>query len=147
MVGEFQKLLGDKIVPPDEVMNSGNAARDAFIACDGVVACLVEAVGGLGWDAFVVGNIAGLRYDRVINLKLYDVRTGGEVRRASDKASGAEKQLITNMRTAAVTLLAPELLVGRVVDRLREWGGEAAEEMSGSPERIVFNLPKALRSA
>ncbi len=42
---------------------------------------------------------------------------------------------------------APELLVGRVVDRLREWGGEAAEEMAGSPERIVFNLPKALRSA
>ncbi len=42
---------------------------------------------------------------------------------------------------------APELLVGRVVDRLRDLGGEPVQEMAGSPEKIVFNLPKALRSA
>ena len=40
---------------------------------------------------------------------------------------------------------APELLVRRVVDRLREWGGELAEAVSGRPEQVVFSLPKTLR--
>jgi len=40
---------------------------------------------------------------------------------------------------------APELLVQRVVARLREWGGEAAEEVSGRPENVVFGLPRELR--
>ena len=42
---------------------------------------------------------------------------------------------------------APEVLVGRVVARLAEWGGKPAEEVAGSPENVVFNLPKALRTA
>jgi len=42
---------------------------------------------------------------------------------------------------------APELLVQRVVARLREWGGEAAEEVSGRPESVVFGLPRELREA
>lgn len=40
---------------------------------------------------------------------------------------------------------APELLVRRVIDRLREWGGDLAEEVSGRPEQVVFSLPKTLR--
>ncbi len=40
---------------------------------------------------------------------------------------------------------APELLVQRVVARLREWGGEAADEVSGRPENVVFGLPRDLR--
>jgi len=42
---------------------------------------------------------------------------------------------------------APELLVQRVVARLREWGGEAAEEVSGRPENVVFGLPRELRES
>lgn len=114
LVGEFKKLLGAKLITPEDLLARGQDADDAFMECGGVVVCLVEVVGGLGWDAFVVGNIAGLGNDRVINIKLIDVRTGGEVRRASEKASGDERQLIGNMRRAAVTLLAPELLVGTV---------------------------------
>jgi hypothetical protein len=45
-------------------------------------------------------------------LKLIEPRSGGEVRRASEKATGDERQLIVQMRKAAVTLLAPELFVG-----------------------------------
>jgi 4-hydroxy-3-methylbut-2-enyl diphosphate reductase len=42
---------------------------------------------------------------------------------------------------------APELLVERVVSRLREWGGEGVEEIDSKPENIVFTVPKVLRSA
>jgi 4-hydroxy-3-methylbut-2-en-1-yl diphosphate reductase len=41
---------------------------------------------------------------------------------------------------------APELLVRRVVERLREWGGEGAQEILGRAENVVFALPRELRS-
>ena len=41
---------------------------------------------------------------------------------------------------------APELLVQRVVARLREWGGEGAEEILGREENVVFALPRELRT-
>ena len=40
---------------------------------------------------------------------------------------------------------APELLVQRVVARLREWGGRDAEEVIGRAESVVFALPRELR--
>ena len=40
---------------------------------------------------------------------------------------------------------APEVLVQQVVARLREWGGEPAEEAAGRAENVVFALPRALR--
>ena len=51
-------------------------------------------------------------------------------------------------RTVGVTAgaSAPELLVRRVVERLREWGGEGAQEVVGREEAIVFALPRELRS-
>jgi 4-hydroxy-3-methylbut-2-enyl diphosphate reductase len=42
---------------------------------------------------------------------------------------------------------APELLVQRVVGRLREWGGQGAEEVVGREENVVFALPRELRPA
>ena len=41
---------------------------------------------------------------------------------------------------------APELLVQRVVARLREWGGQGAEEIVGRAENVVFALPRELRT-
>jgi 4-hydroxy-3-methylbut-2-enyl diphosphate reductase len=41
---------------------------------------------------------------------------------------------------------APELLVQRVVARLREWGGQGAEEVLGREENVVFALPRELRT-
>jgi len=41
---------------------------------------------------------------------------------------------------------APELLVQRVVARLREWGGQGAEEVVGRAENVVFALPRELRA-
>jgi 4-hydroxy-3-methylbut-2-enyl diphosphate reductase len=40
---------------------------------------------------------------------------------------------------------APEVLVERVVARLREWGGQTPTNLEGQPENIVFSLPKELR--
>jgi 4-hydroxy-3-methylbut-2-enyl diphosphate reductase len=41
---------------------------------------------------------------------------------------------------------APELLVQRVVARLREWGGQGAAEVEGRAEHVVFALPRELRT-
>jgi len=51
-------------------------------------------------------------------------------------------------RTVGVTAgaSAPELLVQRVVARLREWGGQDAEEVVGREESVVFALPRELRA-
>lgn len=40
---------------------------------------------------------------------------------------------------------APESLVQQVIAQLKQWGAQAAEEISGQEEHIVFALPKALR--
>ena len=42
---------------------------------------------------------------------------------------------------------APEVLVERVVAKLREWGGDAPVNLEGQPESVVFSLPKELRVA
>ncbi len=41
---------------------------------------------------------------------------------------------------------APEVLVGRVVARLQEWGGTGPEEKPGRSETVTFSLPKLLRT-
>jgi 4-hydroxy-3-methylbut-2-enyl diphosphate reductase len=41
---------------------------------------------------------------------------------------------------------APEVLVQRVIERLREWGATRVEEQRGEPETIVFPLPRGLRA-
>jgi 4-hydroxy-3-methylbut-2-enyl diphosphate reductase len=42
---------------------------------------------------------------------------------------------------------APEILVQRVVARVREWGGAPPEEIAGEAEHVVFSLPRELRVA
>jgi 4-hydroxy-3-methylbut-2-enyl diphosphate reductase len=42
---------------------------------------------------------------------------------------------------------APELLVERVIQRLRDWGATALEEQSGIRENVTFALPKELQRA
>jgi len=42
---------------------------------------------------------------------------------------------------------APEVLVERVVARIREWGGEEPVNLQGQTESVVFSLPRELRVA
>lgn len=114
LLGELEKLLGKRLVKPADLLSQGREVKTGLKSCEGKVVCLIEVIGGIGWDAFVVGNVAGLGEGRVINLKLIDVRSGGEVRRSSENATGDETTLIANMRKAAVELLAPELFLGTI---------------------------------
>ncbi|HLQ26682.1 MAG TPA: 4-hydroxy-3-methylbut-2-enyl diphosphate reductase [Acidiferrobacterales bacterium] len=41
---------------------------------------------------------------------------------------------------------APEVLVQRVVERLRTWGAEVVQERAGKPEHVVFPIPKSLQA-
>ena len=41
---------------------------------------------------------------------------------------------------------APEILVQRVVERLREWGGTTVNETEGRAETVTFSLPRLLRT-
>lgn len=40
---------------------------------------------------------------------------------------------------------APEVLVQGVIDCLRGWGAQMAEELEGRPENVTFSMPKELR--
>jgi hypothetical protein len=105
-------ITGPRLVTADRLEQSYPRIWKDLLRCDFVTDCALEVLGAHGWDAFIVGNIAGLGDERVINLKLIDVRSGTERRRASEKASGDESELIKQMRKAAVLLLAPELFTG-----------------------------------
>ncbi len=110
--GELEKLIGERLIDADELRTRYPEVNAQLSQCDELLDCYQEVFGAYGWGAFIVGNIAGLGDDRVINIKLIDVRTGKEVRRAAEKANGDERQLISRMRKAAVGVLAPELFVG-----------------------------------
>jgi 4-hydroxy-3-methylbut-2-enyl diphosphate reductase len=66
-----------------------------------------------------------------------------------DGPEDLERRWFEGRRVVGVTAgaSAPELLVQRVVARLREWGGEGAEEIVGREESVVFALPRELRTA
>jgi len=110
-VGELERLLDSRLI----IFKSRDRApklRRALETCQGRAECINEVVGGLGFDAFIVGNITGLGNSRVVNLKLIDVRSGETLQRAAEKASGDESELIGYMRKAAVQLVAPEKFLG-----------------------------------
>lgn len=64
-----------------------------------------------------------------------------------DSAREIDPRWLSDKKAVAVTAgaSAPEVLVNEVIDRLRELGGEAPEEVSGREENIVFSMPRELR--
>jgi 4-hydroxy-3-methylbut-2-enyl diphosphate reductase len=66
-----------------------------------------------------------------------------------DGPEDLKREWFENKRVVGVTAgaSAPEVLVERVVARLREWGGEAPENLQGQVENVVFSLPRELRVA
>ena len=65
-----------------------------------------------------------------------------------DNAEEIQPQWIAGMASVGVTAgaSAPEVLVKKVIDKLKSWGGESVEELAGREENIVFALPRALRA-
>ncbi len=66
-----------------------------------------------------------------------------------DSADEIEEHWIEDKSVIGVTAgaSAPEVLVEQVVERLREWGGETAQEAAGIRENVVFSLPRELIKA
>jgi 4-hydroxy-3-methylbut-2-enyl diphosphate reductase len=66
-----------------------------------------------------------------------------------DGPDDLERQWFEGVSTVGVTAgaSAPEVLVSRVVGRLREWGGELPAEVLGREENVTFGLPVELRKA
>src|SRR5689334_2435710 len=66
-----------------------------------------------------------------------------------DGPEDLQREWFENKRVVGVTAgaSAPEVLVERVVARLREWGGQAPENLQGEVENVVFSLPRELRAA
>lgn len=64
-----------------------------------------------------------------------------------DNAAQIEPTWLDGVKTVGITAgaSAPEVLVKDVVERLRELGGEAPEEVAGREENIVFSMPRELR--
>jgi 4-hydroxy-3-methylbut-2-enyl diphosphate reductase len=64
-----------------------------------------------------------------------------------DGPEDLREEWFVGKKTVGVTAgaSAPEILVERVVARLREWGGEAPTNLDGQSESVVFSLPKELR--
>ncbi len=63
-----------------------------------------------------------------------------------DNAEEIQQQWLDGKRSVGVTAgaSAPEVLVERVVSRLKEWGGLAVNEVPGIKEQVVFSLPREL---
>jgi 4-hydroxy-3-methylbut-2-enyl diphosphate reductase len=64
-----------------------------------------------------------------------------------DGPNDIQRQWLSKAQRVGLTAgaSAPELLVQRVVERLREWGAELVQESSGKEEGVTFPLPKQLR--
>jgi 4-hydroxy-3-methylbut-2-enyl diphosphate reductase len=65
-----------------------------------------------------------------------------------DGADDLKREWVNGKQTVGVTAgaSAPEQLVQDVVERLRSWGAEAPTELSGREERVIFGLPRELRT-
>jgi 4-hydroxy-3-methylbut-2-enyl diphosphate reductase len=63
-----------------------------------------------------------------------------------DNASELRRDWVAGKRTVGVTAgaSAPEVLVREVIDKLKDFGADKVEEVSGISEKVIFPLPKAL---
>jgi 4-hydroxy-3-methylbut-2-enyl diphosphate reductase len=66
-----------------------------------------------------------------------------------DNASQMKREWLEGVRSVGVTAgaSAPEVLVSEVVANLNAWGANVVREHQGIEEKVVFSLPKELRSA
>jgi len=65
-----------------------------------------------------------------------------------DNAAGIDPAWLENKKRVGVTAgaSAPEVLVGAVVERLKDLGASSVRTLEGVPERVTFPLPRELQS-
>lgn len=93
----------------------------------------------------VVGSRSSSNSNRLRELAERSGVTGYLV----DGPEEMQREWFQGKHTVGVTAgaSAPEILVQRVIERLRSWGGELPTELKGIEETVVFGLPKALRAS
>jgi len=66
-----------------------------------------------------------------------------------DNEDGIEKQWLENINTIGISAgaSAPDILVQRVIEKLKEWGVSVVTEEAGREENIIFPLPKVLQES
>jgi 4-hydroxy-3-methylbut-2-enyl diphosphate reductase len=125
----FPNIIGPK---KDDIcyatQNRQDAVKKLAAACDVILVVgspnssnsnrLREIAEKLGKQAYLIDNANQLRHDWVTGAGKIGVTAGAS---------------------------APEILVKRVVEQLREWGGNVELENAGIEEKVVFSLPKELR--
>lgn len=105
-----------------------------------------EAVRVLARDAevvLVVGSKNSSNSNRLAEL----AQRAGKLAKLIDSADDIQEEWVKGVECIGVTAgaSAPDVLVQQVIQRLRELGGEAAIELIGREENIVFEVPKELR--
>jgi 4-hydroxy-3-methylbut-2-en-1-yl diphosphate reductase len=92
----------------------------------------------------VVGSKSSSNSNRLREMADKNVKPGYLV----DGPEDLQKEWFDGIKTVGVTAgaSAPEILVQGVIAKLREWGGEVAEELQGRQEHVIFALPKTLRA-
>jgi 4-hydroxy-3-methylbut-2-enyl diphosphate reductase len=92
----------------------------------------------------VVGSKSSSNSNRLREMADKNVKPGYLV----DGPEDLERGWFEGIKTVGVTAgaSAPEILVQGVIEQLRRWGGEVAEELEGRKEHVIFALPRALRS-
>lgn len=105
-----------------------------------------EAVRALAQDAdvvLVVGSKNSSNSNRLAEL----AQRAGKLAKLIDSAEDIQEEWVRDVSCIGVTAgaSAPDILVQQVIQRLRELGGDAAIELTGREENIVFEVPKELR--
>lgn len=126
LVSEFRRLLGSRLRTMEALHALDPSVSSSIDACGSDSGCLLEIVGGVGWDGLIIGNLAGLGEERIITLRHLSARTGELLGSRAVSASGDEAELITQIRGAAVQLVAPSRYVGAVEIKVRQPGVQIA---------------------
>src|SRR5262245_24129456 len=108
---ELERIVGSGLPGPGELPRV-SAADPRLANCTAEADCLSAIGRGLGAGLVVAGNVGGLGESYVINLKIVDARTGGELRRVSQTLHGDPDVLIEEIRVAAYQLVAPDKVRG-----------------------------------
>ncbi len=105
-----------------------------------------EAVRVLAQDAevvLVVGSKNSSNSNRLAEL----AQRAGRLAKLIDSADDIQPEWVSGVTCIGVTAgaSAPDILVQQVIERLKALGGEAAIELIGREENIIFEVPKELR--